>query len=97
MPPVSNQLVDKYYNYFEFSYGQCKVLPKKDHATSHMWKGKVYWPRPQGHHSFRVQSEAAWLKVGSGLYKRGRAMGAGKSLWSLIICDHQMEQVDMPG
>jgi hypothetical protein len=24
-------------------------------------------------------------------------MGEGESLWSLIICDHQMEQVDMPG
>jgi hypothetical protein len=23
-------------------------------------------------------------------------MGEGESLWSLIICDHQMEQVDMP-
>jgi hypothetical protein len=24
-------------------------------------------------------------------------MGEGKSLCSPIICDHQMEQVDMPG
>jgi hypothetical protein len=24
-------------------------------------------------------------------------MGEGESLWSLIICDHYMEQVDMPG
>jgi hypothetical protein len=23
-------------------------------------------------------------------------MGEGESLWSPIICDHQMEQVDMP-
>jgi hypothetical protein len=62
-----------------------------------MWKGKVYWSTPQGRHSFWVQSEVAWLKMGSGLYRRGQAMGEGESLWSLIICDHQMEQVDMPG
>jgi hypothetical protein len=36
-------------------------------------------------------------EMGSGLYRRGQAMGEGESLWSLIICDHQMEQVDMPG
>jgi hypothetical protein len=36
-------------------------------------------------------------ELGSGLYRRGQAMGEGESLWSLIICDHQMEQADMPG
>jgi hypothetical protein len=36
-------------------------------------------------------------ELGSVLYKRGQAMGEGESLWSLIICDHQMEQVNMPG
>jgi hypothetical protein len=36
-------------------------------------------------------------ELGSGLYRRGQAMGEGESLWSLIICDHQMEQVYMPG
>jgi hypothetical protein len=36
-------------------------------------------------------------EMGSGLYRRGQAMGEGESLWSPIICDHQMEQVDMPG
>jgi hypothetical protein len=46
---------------------------------------------------FWVQSEAAWLEMGSGLYRRGQAIGEGESLWSLIICDHQMEQVDVPG
>jgi hypothetical protein len=35
--------------------------------------------------------------MGSGLYRRSQAMGEGKSLCSPIICDHQMEQVDMPG
>jgi hypothetical protein len=35
--------------------------------------------------------------MGSGLYRRDQAMGVGESLWSPIICDHQMEQVDMPG
>jgi hypothetical protein len=44
---------------------------------------------------FRGQSEVAWLKMGSGLYRRGQAIGR-ESLVS-IICDHQMEQVDMPG
>jgi hypothetical protein len=36
-------------------------------------------------------------ELGSGLYRRGQAMGKGESLWSLLICDHQMEQVNMPG
>jgi hypothetical protein len=36
------------------------------------------------------------IEMGSGLYRRGQAMGEGESLWSPIICDHQMEQVDMP-
>jgi hypothetical protein len=62
-----------------------------------MWKGKVYWSRAQGCHSFQVQSEAAWLKIGNGLYRRGQDMGEGESLWSLIIIDHQIEQVNMPG
>jgi hypothetical protein len=61
-----------------------------------MWKAKVYWSRPQGRHSFQVQSEAAWLKMDNRLYRRGQAMGEGESR-SLIICNHQMEQVDMPG
>jgi hypothetical protein len=42
-------------------------------------------------------SECSGLtEMGSGLYRRGQAMGEGESLWSPIICDHQMEQVDMP-
>jgi hypothetical protein len=24
-------------------------------------------------------------------------MGEGESVWSLTICDHQIEQVDIPG
>jgi hypothetical protein len=36
-------------------------------------------------------------ELGSGLYSLGQVMGEGENLWSLIICDHQMEQVDMPG
>jgi hypothetical protein len=32
-------------------------------------------------------------EMGSVLYRRGQAMGEGESFWSLIICDHQMEQV----
>jgi hypothetical protein len=35
--------------------------------------------------------------MGSRLYRKGQVMGEGESLWSLIIFDHQMEQVDMPG
>jgi hypothetical protein len=31
---------------------------------------------------FRVWSAAAWLKMGSGLYRRGQAMGEGESFWS---------------
>jgi hypothetical protein len=43
-------------------------------------------------------SECSGLaKMGSGLYRRGQAMREGESLWSPIICDHQMKQVDMPG
>jgi hypothetical protein len=36
-------------------------------------------------------------EMGSGLYRRGQAMGEEESLWSPIICDHHMEQVNMPG
>jgi hypothetical protein len=37
-------------------------------------------------------------EMGSGLYRRGQAMGEGESLWSPIICDHQkIEQVDYTG
>jgi hypothetical protein len=61
-----------------------------------MWKGKIYWNQTTGLSLFRVQSAVAWLKMGSGLYRRGQAMGEGESFWFLIICDHQMEQVDMP-
>jgi hypothetical protein len=62
-----------------------------------MWKRKIYWNQTAGLSLFWVQSAVAWLKMGSGLYRRGQAMGEGESFWSLIICDHQMEQVDMPG
>jgi hypothetical protein len=62
-----------------------------------MWKRKIYWNQTAGLSLFSVQSGAALLKMGSGLYRRGQAMGEGESLCSLIICDHQMEQVDMPG
>jgi hypothetical protein len=51
--------------------------------------------RPQGSLS---GSECSGLaEMGSGLYRRGQPMGEGESLWSPIICDHQMEQVDIPG
>jgi hypothetical protein len=36
---------------------------------------------PQNCHSW-VQSAVAWLKMGSGLYRRGQAMGEGESFWS---------------
>jgi hypothetical protein len=48
--------------------------------------------------SLFLGSECSGLaELGSGLYRRGQAMGEGESLWSLIVCDHQMEQVNMPG
>jgi hypothetical protein len=47
--------------------------------------------------SLSVSEWGSLVELGSGLYRRGQAMGEGESLWSLIICDHQMEQVDMPG
>jgi hypothetical protein len=53
-------------------------------------KERFIGTRPQSCHSFQVQSEAAWLKMGSGLYKRGQRMQEGERLWSLIICDHQI-------
>jgi hypothetical protein len=62
-----------------------------------VWKRKIYWNQITGLSLFQVQSAAAWLKMGSGLYRRGQAMGEEESVWSLIICDHQMEQVDVPG
>jgi hypothetical protein len=61
-----------------------------------MWKRKICWNQTAGLSLFRVQSAVPWLKMGSGLYKRSQAMGEGESFWSLIIYDHQMEQVNMP-
>jgi hypothetical protein len=40
---------------------------------------------------------SSWAEIGSVLYGRVQAMEEGERVWSLIICDHQMEQVDMPG
>jgi hypothetical protein len=65
--------------------------------TPHVEKKGLLEPDHRAITPFRVQSEGAWLKMGSGLYRRGQPMGKGESLWSLIICDHQMEQVNMPG
>jgi hypothetical protein len=63
----------------------CKVLLNKDHATC--GKERFIGTRPQGRHSW-VQSEAAWLKMGNGLYRRGQAMRAGERVsglwWSVI-------------
>jgi hypothetical protein len=59
--------------------------------------GKKRFIGPDRRAISRVQSEVAWLKMGSGLHRRGQTMEKGESPWSLIICDHQMEQVDMPG
>jgi hypothetical protein len=56
-----------------------------------MWKGKIYWNQTTGLSLFPVQSAVVWLKMGSGLYRRGQAMGEEESFWSLTICDHQME------
>jgi hypothetical protein len=48
-------------------------------------------PHPRG------QGESSLAEMSGVFYRRGQAMGEGESLWSLIICDHQMEWVDMPG
>jgi hypothetical protein len=77
-----------------FTRDICKVLLNKDHTTC--GKERFIGTRLQDCHSFQVQSEAAWLKMGSGLYRRGKPMREGERLWSLIICDHHMEQVNMP-
>jgi hypothetical protein len=42
-------------------------------------KERFIGTRTQGCHSW-VQSEAAWLKMGSGLYRRDQATGQGESL-----------------
>jgi hypothetical protein len=47
-------------------------------------KERLIGNRPQGYHFYWVQSEAAWLKMGSGLYRRGQAMGEGECLWSRL-------------
>jgi hypothetical protein len=47
--------------------------------------------------SLSVSEWSSLAELGSGLYRRGQAMGEGERVWSLIICDHQMEQVDKPG
>jgi hypothetical protein len=72
----------------------CKELLNKDHARC----GKERFIRNQTAGLSFLGSECGGLaEMGSGLYRRSQAKGEGESLWSLIICDHQMEQVDMPG
>jgi hypothetical protein len=71
----------------------CKELPDKDHTMC----GKERFIRGQTAGLSLLGSEHSSLAgMGSGLYRRGQAMGEGESLWSPIICDQQMEQVDMP-
>jgi hypothetical protein len=53
--------------------------------------------RSQGCPSPRDQGAAAWLKWVVCIIGGGQAMGEGERVWSLIICDHQIEQIDMPG
>jgi hypothetical protein len=65
-------------------------------TTPRVEKKDLLGTRLQGCHSFGFR-ESSLAEMGSGLYRRGQAMGEGESLWSLIICNHQMEQVDMPG
>jgi hypothetical protein len=61
-----------------------------------VWKRKIYYrlmgcpPHPE-----IGEQQLGWN--GYGLYRRSKAMGKGESLWSPIICNHQMEQVNMPG
>jgi hypothetical protein len=72
----------------------CKELLNKDLATF----GKERFIRGQTAGLSLFGSECSRLaEMGSGLYRRDQDIGEGESLWSLIICDHQMEQVDMPG
>jgi hypothetical protein len=71
----------------------CKVLQNKDHAN---WKRKIYWKQTAGLSLFCVQSATAWLKWVVG-FIGGAKPWEEESLWFLIICDHQMQQIDMPG
>jgi hypothetical protein len=75
-------------------WGYYKELPNKDHTMC----GKERFIRNQTTGLSLLGSEHSGLtEMGSGLYRRGQPMGEGQGLWSPIICDHQMEQVDMPG
>jgi hypothetical protein len=58
-----------------------------------MEKKDLLGTRPQGCHS-RVQSAMAWLEWVVGFIGGAKPWGRD---WSQIICDHQMEQVNMPG
>jgi hypothetical protein len=49
------------------------------------------------HPSTPRSGSSSLAEMGSVLYRRVQAMGEGERVWSLIICDHQMEQVSMPG
>jgi hypothetical protein len=46
---------------------------------------------------FRVQSAEAWLKWVVGFIGGVKPRGEGERVWSQIICDYQMELVNMPG
>jgi hypothetical protein len=91
---VFSRPMTHYLGYKNHTDDSCKVLLNKDHATC----GKGRFTRNPDRSAVPPRSGSYNLgEMGSGLYRRGRAMEEGESLWSLIICDHQMEQVDMPG
>jgi hypothetical protein len=58
-----------------------------------VWKRKIYWNQPTGLSLFLGSEWNSLAEMSSGLYRRGQPMGEGQHLWSLIICDHQMEQL----
>jgi hypothetical protein len=71
----------------------CKELVNKDHTTC----GKDLL-EPDHRAGPHLRSGSSGLdEMDSGLFRRVQAMGEGDSLWSPIICDQHMEQVNMPG
>jgi hypothetical protein len=68
----------------------CKVLLSKDHATL---ERRDLLAQTTGL-SLSGLERSSLAELGSGLYRKGQAMGEGESFWSLIICDHLIEQVD---
>jgi hypothetical protein len=70
-------------------------------TTPHVENKDLLRSRPQScpptPHSFPKSGSSGLAEMSGVFHRRVQAMGEGESVWSLIICGHQIERVNMPG